>query len=301
MPLSDQELYEQKQYHCGDKVNAGWLCAARDLLRVVAQLEWAWEPKQCRLPVLGSDRADSLIKRFLTSAADSRLVFVGDSISQEHWMSLRCLLGKHVHSDDATEIARLSGLSQEDLKDIEGFVTVRNTSILFAKHNFLVNKELSLTGMATKFWDRRRRALATRHHPSHYLARPDVANDILLAAEENLKKEGLWVGESIVHSVPFLQLLGGQAVYLVLNTGPHWQGKIVEYSVMVQNVLEWLRVNFQGRRVYYRASALTHADCEAHSAPLSVEEELGPKRYEHGWRLFRQDQAHSLPYCMNKC
>ena len=79
VPFSDHELYDQKQYHCGSGVSVDYLCAARELPRVSAQLEWAWEPKQCRLPDLGSERVDSLFKRFLISAADSRLVFVGYS------------------------------------------------------------------------------------------------------------------------------------------------------------------------------------------------------------------------------
>ena len=57
-------------------------------------------------------------KRFLTSAAEPRQVFVGDSFSHQHWSLLRCLLGKHVHSDNVTEVARLSCLSLDDLSGI---------------------------------------------------------------------------------------------------------------------------------------------------------------------------------------
>lgn len=282
------ELYEQRQYHCGSRVHENYLCAVRELPRIAAQLEWTWEPKQCRLPDWGSEHFTSLIKRFLTSAADSRVVFVGDSISQEHWSSMRCLLGKHVHSEEVTEIARLSGLSVEDLTGIQAFVTVGNTSVLYARHDYLVNKDLSLAGTTSSFWDRRRRALAQHRNSSHYLARPEVVSDISLAAAENFK-EGRW--DPIEYSVPFMQLLGGQGVYLVLNTGPHWHGMLNNYSVMVRNVLDWLQVNFRGRRVFYRANAHGHAECAAHSAPLSLEEELGPQRYWYGWRLFRQDSS----------
>jgi len=51
--------------------------------------------------------------------------------------------------------------------------------------------------------------------------------------------------------------------YVILSTGPHWKDYSIEqYTLMVKNVLGYLRRTFRGKRVYIRSVAPGHPDCD---------------------------------------
>lgn len=89
--MTAHEMEQLHGYECPDFYH---LCARRsdaDLARTKALSMWDWQPAECTLPPFNGD---AFYARFLQS--NVTLLMVGDSITQEHYVSLTCQLSKHI-------------------------------------------------------------------------------------------------------------------------------------------------------------------------------------------------------------
>lgn len=89
--LTWQQLEQMHGYHCPGFHH---LCGRRsdaELARAKALSMWEWEPSTCSLPAFDGDQ---FYARFMKS--NVTLMMVGDSITQEHYVSLTCQLSKNI-------------------------------------------------------------------------------------------------------------------------------------------------------------------------------------------------------------
>lgn len=281
-PANVTAFHQQAGYQCGESLTTYtklglYFCghaSTDDLERAYKQFSWQWEPDHCVLPRSGA-AFDELIQNFVDKAQGSKFIFAGDSFMVEQFISLRCLLGKHVVFDDKTNFWK-------------GFETVNNIDFQYLWNPYLVNRT---TLEVTTAVHRPALPEATRRRPSEYLHNERLQSDFALSlVEDDAVKWASTASTTEDSSEPYADLANEQNTYLILNAGAHWHGNVNEYSIMVLNVLEHLQSNFKGKRVFYRASSHGHADCLNSSVPHHNEDTIKQKFY-FNWRLLEHFNA----------
>lgn len=281
-PKDLSALHEQAHYKCGKVVQSTdtftkyYLCGLQpsDLQRAFDQFSYKWEPHACVLPRFGA-KFEKLVEMFLQQAEGFKFVFVGDSFSQEQFVSLRCLLGEHVpqHQDET----------------MGSFITSNGIEFTMFPSAYLVNKttfEVMVPGRSPLSADGMQETRDNARSP--YMDDDNLKRDVILSTFEDPFTWETYEVPADVNS--YAHIVNGRDTVLVLNTGAHWHGNMEGYSIMVKNVLSYWQRNFRGRRIFYRSSSHGHANCMGASEPLSSEP--GKEQvYHFNWRLLQHYNA----------
>jgi hypothetical protein len=270
-PTHVANLHELAHYRCGEMLLGAeakalhYFCGVlsrEDLNRGFSQFTWQWEPKHCYLPDRFGEDLDTLLQRFLEKAKGSKIVFVGDSLSFEQYLSLRCLLGQHVVSE----------------VDAYGFKLANEIAIQRIQNNYLVNKttlQVMQSGMIEDF-------AQINKQPSTVIFNAEIQKDFALSLNEDVYD---WENFYNGIGTSYAEHVTGDETILVLSTGPHWHGNIEGYGTMVLNVLKYLQKNFRGKRVFYRAASHGHTNCTDAVSPRRNDADAS-LQVSYNWRLF---------------
>ena len=275
-PATVADFHELAKYRCGAmslsaKTNTlHFLCghlSGEDLQRAFNQFSWQWQPNQCYLPGRFGPDLDNFLKQFFKKAEGSKIILVGDSITFEQFLSLRCLLGRDVVSQDVPTAFRVTN-------DIE---------IRLINSPHLVNKTtLKVTDEGKNI-----SSVPQDQQTSNYLSNETLQKDFALSLIED---KYTWETFDSGIGSSFVQDMTDPGIYLVLNTGAHWHGNIKGYGIMVLNILSYLQENFRGKRVFYRATGHGHTGCKDVAGPLKSIPK-GNQNVSYNWRLFEHYNA----------
>ena len=281
IPADLTAFHQQAGYQCGEAFDVYhklgiYFCgnaSTDDLERASEQFNWHWEPHHCLLPRNGA-AYDALIQDFLLQAQGSKFIFAGDSTMVEQFISIRCLLGQHVVSDDT-------------INPRKGFKTVNDVEFQNVWSPYLVNRT---TADVITTVGRPALSGATRRQPSQYLFDQILQADFAMSLVEDDAAD--WAKKALTDrpEEPYVDHASEQNTYLVLNAGAHWHGNVNEYAIMVLNVLKHLHSNFNGKRVFYRASSHGHTGCLNVSVPHHTEDNIKQK-FLFNRRLFEHFNA----------
>ena len=281
-PDSVASLHEQARYKCGQywsdsRVLEHFLCGHRskeDLDVTTTIMQWMWVPEMCSLPQ-SNIQLQHLIKNFLSKAQGTSFVFLGDSIMEEQFISIRCLLGEHVEKEASNY-----------------FVASSNISFTFEKNVLLINTATQRVD------DPLRRDLPYSSRGNDSLPPTIKSKSYLQDLEKaNLEDEKTWENSTQFKSSPsFGHLIRGSNVTLVFSQGSHWHGNLDNYIMMVKDVLKYLQANFGGSRILFRAIGHGHHGCTTPGIHLEPKTPRKPDPQEkldvirdmskYNWRMF---------------
>jgi hypothetical protein len=255
-PTDLAKYHDLAGYRCGEQSIAlrtntdRFLCGySSELPRAFNQFSWQWEPDYCHLPGRFGAEMDKMVHQFLEKARSLKIVFIGDSLSYQQFLSLRCMFGKEVL------LPETSGFD---------FYLPNGIEVHSADSPFLVNKT-TLQIMHERVLDDS--LLSDFQESSKYLANKRLQRDFALSL---LEDDFNWETYKNPDGSPYTQYVQDSQAVLVLNTGPHWHGNIKGYGTMVLNVLRFLKREFKGKRVFYRASGHAHTGCLGASSPQTI-------------------------------
>lgn len=120
-------------YKCLWQKNFPHFCHKRnasEMARVVDMLKWAWKPKSC---ILHSFNADEFVNKYLLSNGSS-ILFVGDSITQEHFVSLSCMLWDYIVDVENSLVYQASQASFMEVYQI-----TTGARLLYIRDDYLVD------------------------------------------------------------------------------------------------------------------------------------------------------------------
>ena len=267
-PRNVHEFHKIAKYNCGGSTLSAeygkdffcGLTSGKELERAFKQFSWKWEAKHCHLPRFGQE-FESLLLTFLQQAEGSKIIFVGDSLAHEQYISLRCLLGDYV-------------LSETDVT----FMTTNNVQVEKRNSPYLINRtSLNMAGHIGPTG----KAMHTRKNP--YLKDKVLNRDIAIS---RLEDKFTWEAYGVEDGASYADVIGMENVYLILNTGAHWHGNIEGYSSMVLNVLNYLHQNFKGKQVFYRPMHHGHVGCADARGP-QAQPDPSQQTFDYNWRVLQ--------------
>ena len=189
--------------------------------------KFEWQPSSCTqlLPFNKTDFA-KLLSKSPAYPTGRTISILGDSVQEEMWISLVCLLGKEMIDETSTrleiekkkiELYESFGLKANELLRKRGVVILKNGGrIQWLRHNFITSENSgSIEDNMIKI------DTSSPNIPYRYM-----------------KKELPWTKE--------IQSFNGKGDVLLFNTGAH--GKLTRQRV--QTILFWFKTHFSGTLIY---------------------------------------------------
>jgi len=224
-----------------------------ELLRSVKLASFYLVTEHCKLPNSPGD-IKTLVSAALQAVGNATLLFVGDSFTGEMYTSLHLLLHEYVIGEYYEEIKYRDMVFNAERRFTPGFSTSTGLNVISIRHDHLVH---SKTGLLQSIRDDRTMA---------------DAGDYFFDKNKTATK---W-------NFPYWDVLVNKATYVVLNTAGHWGG--TGYTEMVDNVVSSLKLQFRGRRVYYRSSTPGHDNCTGVTEPLA-EYDIDQVQASYNWNM----------------
>lgn len=262
--MTVQDIFNKSGYHCPE-ITFSHFCGKRkgpsELERAAEIADWVWKP-DCEIRPFDPT---AMVHRFIQKGA---LLIVGDSLSEEQFISLACLLGQHIQmnkqvSEPVTGIkknpfvSRTLNLRQEsplrrllpaDDQDRDLVVWIRS-DLLAQHHDFSI-------------------VLPDQDLPDGtYQPTTQKWTHVLLAARHNSRSK---------------VKLENVFAYAILSTGPHWALHrwgwdesqtsllLAKYNEMVRQVTSFVvgHAASRGIKVFIRSSVAGHEKCTTNHFPL---------------------------------
>ncbi|RUS25666.1 GDSL/SGNH-like acyl-esterase family found in Pmr5 and Cas1p-domain-containing protein [Jimgerdemannia flammicorona] len=249
-PLGFVRTVDELIYKAGYRCTSGGSkdLTQEELVRKKRAMEWTWEPTSCALLEF-----DPLL--FTRHLERNPLLFIGDSISRQQFISLRCLLGDYVRKID------------DPFSD----------STFFMPDKYSAEWRIQLSSVAVR--ENRTMSMFLR---SDFLVRSRDLDVIKPGEDLELKRDPFNFAWS--HLVPEFK-------YVVINTGAHWNKHVFNtslpileaYQIMINKVLEYFTTKHPCVRVFIRGSVYGHFNCSQYTEPLLNPRLPMPIAGQHNW------------------
>ncbi|RUS15549.1 GDSL/SGNH-like acyl-esterase family found in Pmr5 and Cas1p-domain-containing protein [Endogone sp. FLAS-F59071] len=247
---SHDELIKKAGYQCSTTATrVSKNITIDELMRQKKAMEWTWNPDSCDLLELDPDI-------FTRHLEDNPLLFLGDSITRQQYVSLRCLLGR----------------------------TVRQVADPFANSTFFMPDKPPVTWRSQLQSERSAKSNKTivMFSRSDFLVRSRNLEVIKPGEEIELERDPYNFAWSDL--IPKFK-------YVVINTGAHWSTRILNttlpildaYQIMIDRVLEHLSTEYPHVRVFIRGSVYGHFNCSQYTEPFKEPKLPTPTDGQHNW------------------
>ena len=273
-----KQLFTDSTYSCGKiqshpKYSEHFFCGHRsvqDFNSTLKLLDWRWEPDNCQLPTSPAE-VESLVNKFIEKVDGGSFIFLGDSVIEEQFISLRCLLGRHVLRETPTS-----------------FAVGNRLTFAYVKNHILVDPTtLRMDGHAGPEDE------TSNGHDKHLTSPPVLSS---AAYKEDLAKVNLedvktWDNYTkYLSPSPILHLIQDERIHLIFSVGNHWHGKLQKYPSMVKTVLRYLNRNFKGVQVVFRGIGHGHYGCSIQELQESTRSDgqvaAMKEMPRYNWRMF---------------
>lgn len=227
--------------------------------RAYAAAQYKWQTNDCRLLDFDADTFAKIVGKH-------GLLFVGDSLNEEMFISLACLVG---NSSTLVQLGHVRKISFTDMP----------RSVDFIRNDYLVNAtSLEVDDIIPAD----RAELAELQHFGASASR-DLLNRKMLRKYLKLNSD----------FQPHWQHLLADKKYLLLNTGAHWanvysddENQLAAFTNMTHHLAELFTKKYPDVVVFIRGLAAGHRNCKDYVKPASAPMSVGNSAGEYNWHLF---------------
>ncbi|EIE24415.1 hypothetical protein COCSUDRAFT_65346 [Coccomyxa subellipsoidea C-169] len=256
-----------------------------DLVRARESALWRWQPDGCNLFDFRPARLqqEHNVSSLLANLGQRKIIFVGDSLVLEQYLSLEGLLGSEIVGANE-EFVHINGRLHNS--QAASFMTRTGLQVHFVRSDYLVNKETMQIDTPQAVGA----AGSPVSAPHHAMTNSTPHNVITNSAPQYVMTN---TSHLVYGSTPWAHMLAHPNSHLVISTSAHWAttrgtgpGR---HAAAVQTVARHLAANFKGERVFVRASVPGHPQCHLAQGPYSD----ALYAHEASWHNWGEFAAHN--------